>query len=188
MKANDKQIEQRILERTAEIIFDRGIRGWSMDQLAADVGLAKNTLYKIINSKEELIERVIIGYIRSVQTRMVEIINQERDYIIALEKITSEFPTLLNSLYTGSMQEIFLEYPSIEKRVRAHQDEMTIRIITFLKTGIDKGVLRSDAKPEFFFEILQALILHFIKTGTKGAELADKLRLAFNFLIKGIKN
>lgn len=187
MKINDKQIESRIQERAAEIIFNRGIRGWSMDQLAADVGLAKNTLYKIINSKEELIEKVIIGYIHSVQSRLTEIIKMEPDYLTALEKMISEFPNMLNSLYADSMQEIFLEYPSIEKQVRDHQDEMTQRIIAFFKEGIEQGILRKDAQADFIFEILQALILHFIKSGTKGPDLAGKIRLFLNFFIHGLK-
>lgn len=187
MKINDRQIELRIQERAAQVIFSRGIKGWSMDQLAADVGLAKNTLYKIINSKEELIEKVIIGYIHSVQSRLAEIISNEENYLTALEKMSAEFPHMLNSLYADSMQEIFLEYPSIEKQVWEHQDELTHKIIDFFNKGIEHGILRRDAQAEFIFEIMQALLLHFIKSGAKGPELAGKIRLTLNFLINGLK-
>lgn len=187
MKINDRQIEQRIVERSAQIIFQRGIKGLNMDQLSAEVGVAKNTLYKMINSKEELIEKVILGYIRNVQAKVAGVMGEGLGYITALERMAGLFPELLNSLYADAMQEIFREYPSIEATVRAHRDEITGRIITFIRQGIADGVLRSDLTPELVFETLQAVVLHFIKSGAKGPELSGKLKLALSLLINGIK-
>lgn len=157
-----------------------------MDQLANQAGLAKNTLYRIVGSKEALIQKVIIVYINNVQRRMSELIIKESDYLTAFEKVITMFPEMLNNFYTDSIQEIFLEYPSVEKTVRNHQDNMTMNIIAFIKMGIEKDVFREDVQPEFIFEVLQGTLLHFIKKGYKGEVLSEKLTIAFNCFFQGI--
>lgn len=185
MKYNDKQSEQRVLEKTAELLSNRGIRGWNMDQLAAETGLAKNTLYRIIGSKEELIERVTLNQCRSVHLRIVNVINRETSYMKTLEIIVDEYPEHM-SLYTNFFREVFLEYPRLEKTVRGYSDELKVRIIQFLERGIDEGYLRADLKAESVFEILQAISLFYIKAGAKDTELATKVREGFHCLLYGV--
>lgn len=187
MKYNDVNIKQKILEKTTDLIAKKGIKGWNMDQLSNEVGLAKNTLYKIIGSKEVLIEKIILEYIRNVQKQILNVINIEKNYLMALDKIIILFPNLLNNLYTDSMQEIFIEYPSIEKNVRSNQDEITKSIINFIGKCIDEGIIRDDITKEFTFEIFQALVIHFIKSGVKGEDVSKKLESSFNCLIYGVR-
>lgn len=187
MKFNDVNIEQRILQKTADLILRRGIKGWNMDQLSQEVGLAKNTLYKIIGSKEGLIEKIIIENIRSVQKQIAGVIANEKDPLVALEKVVIIFPNLLNNNCIDSMQEIFIEYPAIEKSVRRHQDEITESIIYFIDKCIQEGIIRSDITKEFMFEMLKGLVLHLIKNDTKGEEMSKELEVAFNCLMNGVR-
>lgn len=187
MKCNDTYVEKRVLDKTANLILNKGIKGWNMDQLSYEIGLAKNTLYKIIGSKEALIEEVVLRFIINVQRQLVEIIKNEKDYITALEKIINLFPLLINNYYTGFMKEIFITYPSIEKSVRSHQDEITKSIINFIGKGMEDEIIKNDVTEEFTFEMFKALILHFIKSGAKDKELSEKLAVSFNCLINGIR-
>lgn len=187
MKFNDVNIEQKVLQKTADLILKKGIKGWNMDQLSEEVGLAKNTLYKIIGSKEVLIEKIVLKFIINVQKQLVSVINNEEEYLTAFQKIINLFPMLLNNFYTNSMQEIFIEYPSIEKSVQSHQDEITKNIINFIGKGIEEGIIKNDLTKEFIFEMFQALVLHFIKTGEKGEHLSKKLAVSFDCLIDGVR-
>lgn len=186
MKFNDKESEQRVLEKTADLLSRRGIRGWNMDQLAAEAGLAKNTLYRIIGSKEQLIERVILDYCRSGHLRIVRIIDREGGYLETLQAIVEEYPEHLNSLYADFFQEVFLEYPGLERAVRSYRDEMTTQITDFLRLGIEAGYLRKDLKAESVFELLQAISLFFIKSGLKGSELSGMIREGYCCILYGV--
>jgi len=188
VKFNDVNIEQRILEKTTDLIFRRGIKGWNMDQLSQEVGLAKNTLYKIIGSNEALIEKIVIDNIRNIQKQIASVIINEKNPLAALEKVVILFPNLLNNNWTSVMQEIFAEYPAIEKNVRSHQDEITKSVIYFIGKCIEEGIIRSDITKEFMFEMLQALVLYFIKNGAKGEEVSKELTIAFNCLMDKVKN
>ena len=186
MKFNDKRSEQQVLEKTAELLFRRGIRGWNMDELAAEAGLAKNTLYRIIGSKEQLIERVILDYSRRGHSRIVAIIDRECGYMETLQAIAEEYPEHMNSLYADFLRDIFLEYPDMEKTVRSYRDEMTTRITDFIRRGIVEGYLRADLQPEAVFELLQAIILFFMKAGFKGPELSGRIREGFYCILYGV--
>jgi len=187
MKVHDKVIEERILERTAVLINRLGLKGWSMDILAADVGIAKNTLYKIIKSKEELVERVARRNIRSVQLRLAEIVEEEGDYLDVLKNLINEFPLLLKGVSADSMRQMFLEYPAVEKAVRLHQDELTDRIIGFIGKGIEAGLLRGDVTAEFIFDLLRAIVIFQIGSGAVGDELSKRVELSFDCLLFGLK-
>jgi len=185
VKFNDKQNERRVLDKTAELLLRRGIRGWNMDQLAAESGLAKNTLYRIIGSKEQLIERVIIDRCRMGMVRMVEIIDREEDYLETLEAMADEFPQYMNTLYGDFLYEIFLEYPHLENAISSHRNELSEHFTDYLKRGIDEGYLREDLQPEMMFEFLQAIILFFVNKGLKGPEQAERIHEGFRCLLYG---
>jgi len=187
LKTTDKRLEQRIMDSATSFIFQKGVRGWSMDQLAATAGLAKNTLYKMVSSKEDLVEKVIVEYVQGIQSKMVAIIDNEPDYLTALDRMAEHFSEVVGGPHINILQEVFMDYPSIEETVYRHRDELTVRIIRFLEEGINKGILRSDLEPGLIFQMLQALVLYFARSTSEGPELRGKLKLAFKCLINGVR-
>lgn len=188
MKANDSRVEQRIFQKTAELISRKGIKGWNMDQLAEASGLAKNTLYKMIGSKENLLQRVTLEHIKDVQSKLSEIIEDNRDYLSALEAVVSIFPDLLNGNSTEQIREIFLEYPDIENCVRSHQDDSTKILLDFIQKGIDNGVLSDSLDAMQVFETLQAIVLFYMKKNLSAEERSARISTSIGYLLRGIRN
>jgi len=186
MKVHDKELEERIVRLTGELIGRRGLKGWNMDLLAAEAGVAKNTLYKIITSKEDLVGRVAIHTVTAVQTQLVEIIQRGGDYLDAFKEMVAAFPRLLKTVGADSMREIFLEYPAVEKRVRKHQDAVTETIIDFIGKGIETKVLRDDVSAEFIFDLLRAIVLFQIGSGAAGDVLSQNIATSFDCLVHGL--
>lgn len=187
MKVRDKRVEQRVFDSASRLIFQRGIRGWNMDQLASEAGIAKNTLYKIISSKEEFIKKVILNSVHQIQGQMIDIIETDIAYLEKMERMMSFFPELLGMVSSGTLQEVFLEYPDIQEAVLQHRDEMTNRIISFIGQGIANGNLRSGLQPEFVFQMLQAVVVYFVRSSPQGDILQQNLKQAFNYLLNGIR-
>jgi AcrR family transcriptional regulator len=186
MKVHDTELLERIIRLTGELIGRRGLKGWNMDILAAEAGIAKNTLYKIITSKEDLIERVAIHTVTSVQSQLVRIIREGGDYLDTFEKLVAAFPRLIKTVGADSMREIFLEYPGIEKSVRKHQDAITGAIIDFIGKGIETQVLRNDVSAEFIFDLLRAVVLFQIGSGAQGETLSENIATSFDCLAHGL--
>ena len=49
-----------VYEVARKFIFEMDIRAWSMDMLAAEADITKRTLYRIVPSKESLVEEVML--------------------------------------------------------------------------------------------------------------------------------
>ena len=79
MKYNDQNIEAKVLQKTFELLQKYGIRGWNMDMLSLQSGLSKNTLYKIIGSKEDLMERVTMNYYQEIYSQLTKILENAED-------------------------------------------------------------------------------------------------------------
>lgn len=48
-------MEEAILNVTGEVLYNRGLKKLTMDEIAQKLGMSKKTLYKYFNSKQELI-------------------------------------------------------------------------------------------------------------------------------------
>ena len=187
MKVNDQLVQQRIYDRVRELISTRGLKGWNMDQLASEAGLTKPTLYKIISSKEELIENVIIDHIRSMQMRMLEITEQEKDCVRALEKMLLEYPSFFQSGHVDYMSEVLMEYPAIEKKVLKHTDNITELLIRFIDFGLSTGQVRENVEPETLFNLLRAIVHFNVTSGLQGKERADQIQRMFDLVMNGVR-
>ncbi|HEY0059300.1 MAG TPA: helix-turn-helix domain-containing protein, partial [Flavisolibacter sp.] len=61
--------KQRILEKAHELFHRYGLRSVSMDDIAAQVGMSKKTLYLYFTDKDELVDAVFTGIMEVNKTR-----------------------------------------------------------------------------------------------------------------------
>jgi len=179
-------LKERLYKQASDYVFQRGIKGWNMDDLASGAGVTKRTLYKAIPSKEQLIEEVVLRFVQDVQGRISQIIESEPDYFTAMEKIIGNFPLFVDRLNSKIMSDIFLEYPEIEEHVYQRRDELTARLVSFFKSGIDRGYLRKDVRPELVLQMFQAFVLYFIRFASHEKDYSGRMKSAFQCLLYGI--
>ncbi|MBN1534156.1 MAG: TetR/AcrR family transcriptional regulator [Spirochaetes bacterium] len=176
----------RVYDIARSYVLQRGASGWSMDDLAAEAGITKRTLYKMIDSKERLVEEVVVGFIAGVQERIGAIIASERDYFTAVKSIMAEFPALAGGLGSQAISDILTQYPDVEKQVIARRNDLTAGIIAFFDRGIGSGLLKGDLTGGFVLQLFQAMVLYFIKA-SKGDEFQKNISAAFDTLMTGIR-
>jgi AcrR family transcriptional regulator len=187
MKVNDTYLEERIVARVKELIIERGVSGWNMDRLAADAGVAKNTLYKIVGSKEEIVGRVVLDHVRRVQGELAKILEARGSYEETVAALIHRFPRLIDSSLTRRLGEIFREFPAVEAAVRSHQDRLTDQILVFFREGIEKGIVRDDVSPDFILDLCRAVILFHFTSGATGDLLTERLEKSFQCIAFGIR-
>ena len=174
-------METRIFQKTVELLQKNGIRGWNMDELSLQSGLAKNTLYKIIGSKEDLMERIVMNYYQEIHSRLIEILDQAQDYDYTFKKSIQVYIDLSPAYFA----EIFNEYPNIEKRVSTKYSAVRQRLIDYIRRGIDENYLRADLDAEKIFELLRSVSLLY-DNKFSDHERIEKLQFAFDCVINGI--
>jgi len=186
MKYNDSQIEERVFKKTKELITTRGVKGWSMNNLAKESGVAKNTLYRMINSKEELIRDVILRDLEYIEKQLNQIMMSE-DPSTVIEQMSKLISTDVVFYIGGYLNEALMEYPNLEERVQENEENIQNAVIMFIKLGQIQNQIRKDIDPKTVFESIMGMILHFIRLGYTTDQLSNKLELAFNYFFDGIK-
>ncbi len=187
MKINNLEIEERILKKTHDLILSRGLRGWNMDTLAKECGLAKNTLYKIIGSKETLFEKIVMRQLSKNLKTVDRMIQGTDDYSKISISIPKKFSRLVSGFDVKALNLIYLEYPGIEKKAKKLMRDLGSNLISAIRKGQENKTVRDDVKPEFIFEIIKAVSDHYIlHSDLEGEEFEKAYTKAMLCLNEGI--
>jgi AcrR family transcriptional regulator len=157
-----------------------------MDDLSARAGLAKNTLYRIIGSKEDIIKEAVIEHIKDVQSSLYGILHSEENYSSRLKKALNIFPDLLNAVYSESFSCVFRDFPSVEATIINRRKEISKSIVDFINEGILNKELKKNLNAEIVFETFQAIVLYYLKSDYKPHEKKSKISDAFGIIMNGI--
>lgn len=150
----------RIVDGARRHFFAHGFRGVSMDDLTAELGMSKKTLYSRFDTKQQLLEAVIDEQFRRV--------SEECELILAAEEM--DFPATLQEFlaciqrYTSEIQPPFLkdmrqEAPQTFQRVERLRRALIERYFgQLMSRGRAAGVIRKDIPAPLIIEILLAAV------------------------------
>ena len=181
MKYKDEIVEGRILQSAVKFLQKYGVRGWNMSELAAEAGLAKNTLYKMVDSKETLMERIVTAHYNKIYSKLTEILEAGGDYTHTFKKLVLVYADLSPAYFA----DIFKEYPAIESRITDKYSKLRQRLIDYIKKGVDEKFLREDLDAEKTFDLMRLVCLIY-GTNFSEQERAEKRHFAFECIIHGI--
>lgn len=122
-KNRSQEIRNSILRKTEESIFRYGIRQFTMNDLASELGISKKTIYRHFRDKKELVEEVVDGAISRTFA--------EQDMLLArattqTEKIFAVFYPVFKLI--SKMDKVFFKdlsscYPEILQKIDVRRNE-----------------------------------------------------------------
>ncbi len=187
MKVHDEHVIARVLDTTVNLILVRGARGWSMDELAVRSGLSKRTLYKIVGSRDELLECVVLRQMQKGLDVLVGLVAAEADAARALARLTlSAASTVSSFALVGLIRDLERRYPALAVKVQELKRRRTEPVLTILQRGMNKGALRADVEPEFVTQLAFGIIGTCVAEGYRGSDLHRRLTQGFDLLCRGL--
>ncbi|OPL08633.1 MAG: hypothetical protein AVO33_09795 [delta proteobacterium ML8_F1] len=187
MKINNEDVVANVKEKTMKLIDENGIKGFNMADLAKESGLAKDTLYRLIGSKEKWLMDVLISKVTNNKRAIVAIINSDDIYITKLEKIIHEVSNFMFELSSENIKEVLEAYPAISEELFDLKSNLDDVIIAFIKSGISNGFFVEDLEAHFLLEIVNANIFYFFKTDSSN-QVRENISKSLNYLLKGVQN
>lgn len=187
MAKTDKiEIQERVTNVAMDMIVRFGLRGLNMVELAKECGLAKATLYKIIGTKEDLIRQIAFEIF---DLNMIKILKPYRTKDDPVE-VTKEFlDNYFNYAFSAQkilIQQIYKEYPLIEKDVESKYDSEMNIVYNKYKEWQEKGLIRQDVNVDYCINALQALNDVYIMGSYPENEIIDRLRESFTCMLRGM--
>src|SRR4030042_284773 len=137
----------RIVEAARRRFLEYGFVRGAMDDIAADLGISKATLYKNVSGKEDLLRQIVHSLLDSVQARILTIINAHD--LPAAEKLARLFAILnetLSQLRPAMARDIQKAAPEIWAEIESfRRQHILTHFRNLLEAGKADGVFRPEA-------------------------------------------
>lgn len=158
-------INRRILETAREQFFNRGFTKVTTDEIAAELGMSKKTLYKFFPKKNKLLEEVLELTMLEVKKGAEEIIQDDSlEFTAKLERLFAFLGGKVSMLLRRPfLQDIQRNAPQIWHKIEKFRKEMIqSRFANLINEGVQKNELRCDVNPQLvtliFFNAIQNII------------------------------
>lgn len=155
--------KERILIKAEELFMQYGIRSVSMDDIANNLAMSKKTLYQYYADKDELVDAVVDGHIKEIQTDCLGCREDAKDAVheifITMERIMEEFNNMNPMLLYDLEKFHFRSY----QRFRDHKDKFLAEVIRKnIEWGIKDELYRSDLNVDVMCKFrLESMMIPF---------------------------
>jgi TetR/AcrR family transcriptional regulator of autoinduction and epiphytic fitness len=175
--------EEAILDATNRLLGDKGYEAMSMDDIAAEVGIAKGSLYKHFESKEALAAAVMVRLLAQTDDALAAL----PAHLPAIGRLEGLLRWTLSQRLGGSVPHLPSTSPSLQHSLLANRDYMDAlmalseRIGELIQLARAEGSLQPHLRDEFVLYTLYARTcdptLEFLKaTGAMSdAEIVDQM-------------
>ena len=179
-----------IFESAIKIFSESGYRGATMDDIAANAGLAKGTLYYHFVSKEEIFNFIVEEGLKILQNQVIEVQEMNIGPIEKLIKIckiqltflygyTDFFKVVMSQLWGNESRQ-----DELRQKIRRYINEIEINIKNAMENGqIEKGDIELIAF-QFFGSLCSSAIYESIHI--EKISLDNIIESTINFTLKGI--
>jgi AcrR family transcriptional regulator len=183
----DDAARRRIVAAARALFFQRGFLRTTSDDIAAELGISKATLYKAFASKEEILRAVVRGVMNEILARVEDLI---RDGSLGfVEKMVSLFSFLggrisqFGSVFVRDMQK---GAPTVWKEVHDfRQDKILKDFKVILEAGRREGYFRGDVDLDLLLQMFLSLVQQFVtpeevrRTGRSPAAIFESVIKVF---------
>ena len=178
----------RILEGVIKAFNEKGLK-FTMDDLAAILGMSKKTIYKIYRDKEEMFFAMVDFLFDKIKDSENTILN---DTSLSLEekisKILGVMPEGYNEIDFKQLFSLRDKYPQIYSRVEERLENGWEITISLLEEGQKQGIVRDISLP-IMKMMLEASLEQFFQRDIlyrNNLSYAEALEQVVGILLKGI--
>jgi AcrR family transcriptional regulator len=147
---------QRIVEAARAHFFNHGFRSVTMDDLAAELGISKKTLYAHFASKTALLEAVLANKFASVSSTLERITREyPHDFSMALHQLLAGTQQELDEIKPPFVRDMRLKAPHVFRIIERRRAQMIQQHFgkLFIE-GQRAGMVRKDVPAKLMIEIL----------------------------------
>ena len=151
--------KDRILHKANELFFRYGVRSITMDEIAAQCGISKKTIYQFFEDKDALVAAVLDKEIDNTQGRCLDTRdvseNAVHEVFLAMEYVIQMF----DSMHSNVMFDLHKHHPESYHKLEQHKSKF---LYTVTKENIERGQQEGLYRTELNAEILAYMRLETV--------------------------
>lgn len=180
-------MKQRILMAAAQEMNERGVK-FTVDAVAARLGISKKTFYEHYRSKDELIATLITVALEDEEAQEAEILAGDMDFNDKLTAYLNVTPQIFGKINEWVIEDIRRLRPDDWNRIERYHREKETTIRRILDEGIASGHLR-PVNTYFAAHFLMATckeLLDYQFLQECNLTLVDAVSISTDIFLKGI--
>lgn len=134
--------KERILKAAEKRMLKFGYRKVTMDEIAGDLSMSKNTIYRYFQSKEQIAEFIFKNLTVRINSGILDIESQEKDPLKAISKNILFVQKELSPWFDYFLGEIKTELPQLWEKFIHYRTEKIFEIEGLIKEGIRENEFR----------------------------------------------
>ena len=143
--------KERILEKAHELFNRYGLRSVSMDDIAAQVGMSKKTLYQYFTDKDELVDAVFVNIMEGNKVNCCAAQTQSDN---ALHEVFLGFDKV-QEMFTNMNPSVLFDMEKYHSGTfRKFKEFRNAFLYGMIKTNIERGVKEELYRDDFDIDIL----------------------------------
>lgn len=156
----EPSVRQRIVAGARKHFLSHGFRGVTMDDLAAELGMSKKTLYAHFSSKPELLEAVIELKFGEIESEFARIeTGRDSDFPTALRELLACLQRHATEIQPSFVRDVQRSAPDLFATIEARRTALIQHHFGKLfANGRRAGMVRKDVPAELAIAILLATI------------------------------
>ena len=191
MSENDTKYDS-IIKSAFKLFSENGIRSISMDDLCRNMGISKKTLYKFVENKADLLQK-ISDYIHDQIKNKIEDLRDTDlnaiDFLLEMSKLQGNMMANVNPMINFEMRKY---YSQIFENNQTKRKELIVNSIQInLEKGIKEGLYRQDLDMEIIAYLYYKKIedFHSLDVNDLQSRTFEKVfEVMFENHIRGIAN
>lgn len=146
--------EKAILDATRELLAEGGVRGLTVEGVAAKSGVAKTTIYRRWRSRDELALAVLLDMVAKVTS-----VPDLGDTRAELEKFVNGAVEILGTTLMGRvLQGLVSELATNPELAKSFQEQVVAARLAEVRRIVDLGVERGDLRADTDYELAHELL------------------------------
>ena len=138
-------MQDRILNKARELMFQTGVKHVTMDDLANQLGISKKTIYQYFKDKDALVSSVVEFELANHATICNQSMKKADNAVHEIFLLMSVIQEMFNRMNPLALFEIEKYYPLAFEKIKNHKDDYIFSMISAnLEKGIAEGLYRKD--------------------------------------------
>ncbi|MFA5059408.1 MAG: TetR/AcrR family transcriptional regulator [Candidatus Omnitrophota bacterium] len=153
----------KILDAAQNRMVKFGYRKVTMDEIAGDLGMSKNTIYKYFTGKEEIAKSLVNRLEQKINESLGKIEKTEKDPLKIFTESILLLRKQLGPWFEYFFKEIPSELPSLWEEFLRYRNEKILGIQSLVEKGIKKGIFRKINAPiavQAYLGTVKAIVNH----------------------------
>lgn len=147
-------MQEDIVNKSVEMFLTYGFKSVTMDEIAAELGISKKTIYQHFENKNQLVETCTLHMFDIISSGIQQICQSQKDPITELYDIKNFVLHNLKDDKASPIYQLQKYFPKIYNKLHEHEFcVMESCVVENLKKGVAQGYYRPEINIDFIWRI-----------------------------------